>query len=674
MADKGKQPQTRSMQTRSSVVPTNTDDKPVSQSTSPSSPTLHTNILSPEKLDNASQAMTHPDPESSSTTTIKERHDSNPEEGVPEVTTSKSRVSPPTSIADSSTSSITSASSKDIARGSMVNNGVVSWILENYEVRPNSNVPRSGIYEHYRYYCTLQHVRPVNAATFGKLIRVAFPHMSTRRLGNRGQSKYQYCNIRRREFPEGATATLDDINVTTTNASKAADSSSMPSYSSIQQHQEQHYQAPIIDSESSTSLSNANVDSVQSTLFPYPVTESSQVTSGTQSGAYALPALQLPSPFGLIPSLSSSSSPPLLPQQHHLSNLELVSIFSSPPSTAQQQDTSTSAPSRPLTTSSSSTLLAEPETNVTRRLSDPRDTSNPTAQFATLYNQHCQDIYNTIFAGEFEKLQNIYDQFYGKMPSYYKSLMTTTPELTNYIWRWDCNLYDSLITDLLPKVNTHLTKTMVLGLNKYTRNLPGFLQYLLRDYPTQLRNKKSDVARVFVAKMRRHLTLTQFAMNAGDVLSQPIRVEEMKRDWQSLDMGTILDHVLWICECRNDDMRKILEGDIIQLLNTKLNLDKWMDWVDRLVEKFVPRFPRIHNSQEDEKYIKDAKQFVLKWKTYTSLIMQQFYLKSVSTIELFQTLQLFFDDLVLYRVEERIALVNANANNRPSSGGAPIVQ
>ncbi|ORZ13055.1 hypothetical protein BCR42DRAFT_378195 [Absidia repens] len=260
------------------------------------------------------------------------------------------------------------------------------------------------------------------------------------------------------------------------------------------------------------------------------------------------------------------------------------------------------------------------------------------------------------------------------MPSFYKSLITTTPELTNYIWRWDCNLYDSLITDLLPKVNTPLSNNMVLGLNRYTRNLPGFLQYLLRDYPILLRKKKSDVARVFVAKMRRHLTLTQFAMNAGDVLSQPIRLEEMKHDWNNLDMGTILDHVLWVCDCRNDDMRKILEGDITQLLNTKSNLNQWMDWVERLVEKFVPRYPRIHDIQDDENYIKEAKQFLLKWKMYTSLVMQQFYLKTVSTVGSFQTLQFFFDDLVLYRVEERIALVNANTNKLPSSGGAPVMQ
>ncbi|ORZ13056.1 RFX DNA-binding domain-domain-containing protein [Absidia repens] len=406
MAEKGKRPQTRSMQTRSSVVPIITDDKPASESTSP--PDLQTDIHSPEQLHIASQAMTNPDPGSSSAVTFKERHGLKSEESVHVVTVSKSRVSPPTSVADSSASSTTtSTSSKDVTRfGSMANNGVVSWILENYEVRPNSNVPRSGIYEHYKYYCTLQHVRPVNAATFGKLIRIAFPHMSTRRLGNRGQSKYQYCNIQRRELPESSTDTLVDISATTTTICKAAGPSSAPYYTSVQQH----HQTSNVTTESSTSISNAN-DSVQSTLFSYPVAESaslsSPVTSSTQPGSHAFPPLQLPSPFGLIPSLSSSSSsPPLLPQQHHLSNFDLVSIFSSPSSVTQHQDTSISAPSRSLATTSSSTLLAGPETFITRRFNDFRDTSGPTAQFANLYNQHCQDIYNTIFAGEFEKVSS----------------------------------------------------------------------------------------------------------------------------------------------------------------------------------------------------------------------------------------------------------------------------
>jgi regulatory factor X 1/2/3 len=39
-------------------------------------------------------------------------------------------------------------------------------------------------------------IEPVNAASFGKLIRSIFPNLKTRRLGTRGHSKYHYYGIR----------------------------------------------------------------------------------------------------------------------------------------------------------------------------------------------------------------------------------------------------------------------------------------------------------------------------------------------------------------------------------------------------------------------------------------------------------------------------------------------
>jgi phage/plasmid-associated DNA primase len=52
------------------------------------------------------------------------------------------------------------------------------------------------MFEHYKAYCTSNDLTPVNSATFGKLLRVVFPELKTRRLGVRGQSKYHYCGIR----------------------------------------------------------------------------------------------------------------------------------------------------------------------------------------------------------------------------------------------------------------------------------------------------------------------------------------------------------------------------------------------------------------------------------------------------------------------------------------------
>lgn len=69
------------------------------------------------------------------------------------------------------------------------------WLESNYELADGVCIPRSVLYMHYVDFCSLNHVQPVNAASFGKIIRQQFSHLTTRRLGTRGQSRYHYYGI-----------------------------------------------------------------------------------------------------------------------------------------------------------------------------------------------------------------------------------------------------------------------------------------------------------------------------------------------------------------------------------------------------------------------------------------------------------------------------------------------
>ncbi|XP_065645179.1 regulatory factor X 4 isoform X4 [Hydra vulgaris] len=66
---------------------------------------------------------------------------------------------------------------------------------ENYEMLEGVSLPRIALYNHYLDFCNSTNVTPVNAASFGKIIRSTFPELKTRRLGTRGKSKYHYFGI-----------------------------------------------------------------------------------------------------------------------------------------------------------------------------------------------------------------------------------------------------------------------------------------------------------------------------------------------------------------------------------------------------------------------------------------------------------------------------------------------
>ncbi|KAH0609948.1 uncharacterized protein H6S33_012494 [Morchella sextelata] len=74
----------------------------------------------------------------------------------------------------------------------------LGWLQKNCERVPDASVavPRNRVYARYVGICANERIKPLNPASFGKLVRLMFPEIKTRRLGVRGQSKYHYCGIR----------------------------------------------------------------------------------------------------------------------------------------------------------------------------------------------------------------------------------------------------------------------------------------------------------------------------------------------------------------------------------------------------------------------------------------------------------------------------------------------
>lgn len=70
------------------------------------------------------------------------------------------------------------------------------WLLSSCESSPTAVVPRNRIYARYVQVCADNSLKPLSPASFGKLVRILFPSLTTRRLGMRGQSKYHYCGIK----------------------------------------------------------------------------------------------------------------------------------------------------------------------------------------------------------------------------------------------------------------------------------------------------------------------------------------------------------------------------------------------------------------------------------------------------------------------------------------------
>lgn len=72
----------------------------------------------------------------------------------------------------------------------------MSWVQQSCEISHTSVVPRNRIYARYVQLCATFKLHPLAPGNLGKVLRVFFPNLKTRRLGMRGKSKYHYCGIK----------------------------------------------------------------------------------------------------------------------------------------------------------------------------------------------------------------------------------------------------------------------------------------------------------------------------------------------------------------------------------------------------------------------------------------------------------------------------------------------
>ncbi|GME87594.1 unnamed protein product [Ambrosiozyma monospora] len=69
-------------------------------------------------------------------------------------------------------------------------------LMRSVEADENAVCPRNRIFGKYVSLCKENGVSPLCNASFGKLVKLVFPNLTTRRLGTRGYSRYHYCGIK----------------------------------------------------------------------------------------------------------------------------------------------------------------------------------------------------------------------------------------------------------------------------------------------------------------------------------------------------------------------------------------------------------------------------------------------------------------------------------------------
>lgn len=471
-----------------------------------------------------------------------------------------------------------------ISHSSRSSSAMLQWLLDNYETAEGVSLPRCSLYNHYLRHCQEQKLDPVNAASFGKLIRSVFMGLRTRRLGTRGNSKYHYYGIRVK--PDSPLNRLQEDT----------------QYMAMRQqpvHQKQRFK-PL-----------QKVDSMSDSLCG-----SSQHCSSTPEQSVAAQS-----------------------QQHQ-----------------QYIDTSHSLPPFP-----SLDLGAHP---LPERMS-----MTDIKKLQTLYRSHCEATLDVVMNLQFHYVENLWQTFWNStppssdgstaIPNSDDDLERVIPReklvaLCKYepvrLWMRSCDhiLYQALVEILIPDVLRPVPSTLTQAIRNFAKSLEGWLTTAMTSFPQEIVRTKVAVVSAFAQTLRRYTSLNHLAQAARAVLQNTSQINQMLSDLNRVDFANVQEQASWVCQC-DESMVQRLEQDFKVTLQQQSSLDQWATWLDNVVSQVL----KPH--QGSPSFPKAARQFLLKWSFYSSMVIRDLTLRSAASFGSFHLIRLLYDEYMFYLVEHRVA-------------------
>lgn len=92
-----------------------------------------------------------------------------------------------------------------------------------------------------------------------------------------------------------------------------------------------------------------------------------------------------------------------------------------------------------------------------------------------------------------------------------------------------------------------------------------------------------------------------------------------------------------------------LENEFKTTLQQESPLEKWGDWMKNVVDTVLLEY------KGKESYPRAARQFLLKWSFYSSMVIRDLTLRSASSFGSFHLIRLLFDEYMIFIIEQRVA-------------------
>ncbi|EDW80477.2 uncharacterized protein Dwil_GK11555 [Drosophila willistoni] len=476
----------------------------------------------------------------------------------------------------------------------------IKWLSRNYETADGVSLPRSTLYNHYMQHCNEQKLEPVNAASFGKLIRSVFSGLRTRRLGTRGNSKYHYYGIR---IKPGSLL----------NQQSSMEDKSLHGHNSY----------------GPSSGSSGTIMSVSSS------TAASSQLGGSSNGSN-----------GMV----------CTPNSHRSSN-------SSSSTTAKKHSfkPETYEACIQYIGDGTSALPSFPPIELSHNFNSEL-TLEDVDTFRALYREHCESFLDAVLNLEFGTVEFLLRDFWrttdnnnldeceeekylSKAKLY---LLCHCAEVQKFVREVDYQFYQNTVDVIIPDVLRSIPNALTQAIRNFAKNLELWLCESMLGVPEQLAQIKTSAVSAFCQTLRRYTSLNHLAQAARAVLQNGAQISQMLSDLNRVDFHNVQEQAAWVSQCAPAVVQR-LENDFKAALQQQSSLEQWASWLQLVVESAMEEYTGKPS------YSRAARQFLLKWSFYSSMIIRDLTLRSASSFGSFHLIRLLFDEYMFYLVEHKIA-------------------
>ncbi|XP_035710635.1 transcription factor RFX3 isoform X4 [Folsomia candida] len=399
----------------------------------------------------------------------------------------------------------------------------VQWLLDNYETAEGVSLPRSTLYSHYLRHCSDDKLDPVNAASFGKLIRSVFVGLRTRRLGTRGNSKYHYYGIRIKP-------------------------------SSMLNHlpEEFHFPSAIGHGRINSGGGGGRGENGGSSSGGFGSnkrlkTGKSESYDGSHSNGFAISdsvtvQQYLGDPTGQLDDFPELDLDAAVPEGLEDNDLH---IFGS--------------------------LYKEHCESLMETLA-----SFQLGQIEGIWKFFWRTGGDTESSLDFEKI----------LPKEKLILMCQMKAVQEFVKEVDWMLYQKLVGILLPDVLRPIPSTMTQAIRNFAKTLENWMTAAMLGFPEEMVVIKISIVSALAQTLRRYTSLNHLAQAARAVLQNQTQITQMLSDLNRVDFHTVTEQASWVCDC-SGEIVPALEQDFKSTLSQQQTLEQWAAWLEGVVDRVL---------------------------------------------------------------------------------------